>query len=67
MAEPESVDLSAQVDHLLKAASLSVTPEDRHLLNQVYPKVRLLVERLRLPELREATPGSFFAQLSRPE
>lgn len=67
MAETASVDVTAQVEQLLKVANLTVSPEDRYLLIQVYPKVRHLVERLRIPEARYATPVSFFAQLSQRE
>lgn len=67
MAETEPLEVLAQVEQLLKAANLIVPPEDRYLLIQVYPKVRHLVERLRISEARDAMPEPFFAQMARPE
>ncbi|MCL4302286.1 MAG: hypothetical protein KJ077_41745 [Anaerolineae bacterium] len=68
MKEMENIEVTTLVDQLLRSANLTLTTEEQAALVQIYPKVRGLVQRLRLPEARYAEPAAVFrASLSQPE
>jgi hypothetical protein len=64
MKEMENIEVTTLVDQLLRSANLTLTTEERAALVQIYPKVRRLVQRLRLPEARYLEPAAVFRAAS---
>jgi hypothetical protein len=57
MAGDETIDASTVVDQILTWAGLSVPLEDRTALVEMYPDIRRMVQRLRIPEAASTNPA----------